>query len=84
MAVSKERFLDHMHGLNAGSSELCRSDCLETKHGSDGPFDGTVILFYPVVQILGLVQADGLGQFAFDFPTGACVNAKLKSAPASV
>jgi hypothetical protein len=44
-----------VHGLDSGDDDSSGQKGLETQHRSRNPFDGTVVLFNDVVEVLGLV-----------------------------
>ena len=51
-------FPNHMHDLDAGQSDARAPKTLETQHRFRDAFDGPVILFDNVVQVLALPDLD--------------------------
>ena len=53
------RFGDHMHDLDAAENDTRPAEVLESEHWSDDAFDGPMVLFNHVVQILDLKDLVG-------------------------
>ncbi len=75
-------FGDHMHQLNAAEQNASTSEILEAYHRPRPAFDRTMILLHDIVQLLRLMNLDGLlpvganvlerGQIGAAFVDGYC------------
>lgn len=60
---------DHVHRLDAGNQRSCAAERLEAEHRPHDAFDGPMVLFDDVVQVLRLTHLDvrtGVGLNALD------------------
>ena len=55
MRAVELRLLDHKHGLDTGDECPCAAKRLEAEHRPHDAFDGPMVLFDDVVEILRLV-----------------------------
>ena len=64
---------NHAHDLESFDGGIGRSHCLEASHGTDHPFETTMIGFNDVVEVLGCSMACMFGKLAFTMQPTDCL-----------
>ena len=70
-------FANHVHDLDAGDQDSSAAKGLESEHRPGDAFDGLMVLFDDVVEVLRLAHLDGQAAVGLDAHDGGRVGAAL-------
>ena len=71
--IAQWAFANHRHGFDTGDEDSGTAKVFESEHGARDPFDGPMVLFDDIVEVLRLAHRDGKTGVGLDADDGGFV-----------